>query len=277
MIYSDDRLENFREYIMDSNFTNQPPYQQPPRQRPQMSRQQYINKRKRKRKAMMLRILAAFLVIAATVSIIAGAIILLKGRTFSGTYEREIDISDKVCGEIAVWLADIDDTGFEEEIDTDWVKSRTEPYTVREVIVLSDKDSGKDSYKRYIDPDSHSMLTDKVNSDIDKFLTEIIREKLVQKGYKEELSDDETSEIISQVLGTNASDYLSNNGISLIPSVSELSLSIIGTDTEQQGTYIFRGNNIEITAGDSTQTESIMKKKGTLVFTESGKVYNEKQ
>lgn len=225
----------------------------------------------------MLRILAAFLVIAATVSIITGAIILLKGRTFSGTYEREIDISDKVCGEIAVWLADIDDTGFEEEIDTDWVKSRTEPYTVREVIVLSDKDSGKDSYKRYIDSDSYSMLTDKVNSDIDKFLTEIIREKLVQKGYKEELSDDETSEIISQVLGTNASDYLSNNGISLIPSVSELSLSIIGTDTEQQGTYKFRGNSIEITTGDSTQTESIMKKKGTLVFTESGKVYNEKQ
>ena len=267
---------------MDSNFTNQQPYQQPqskqpPRQRPQLSRQQYINKRRRKRKAMMLRILAAFLVIAATVSIIAGAVILLKGRTFSGTFEREIDISDKVCGEIAVWLADIDDTGFEEEIDTDWVKSKTEPYTIREVIVLSDPESGKDSYKRYIDTDSYNALTDKVNSDIDKLFTEIIREKLVQKGYKEELSDDEASGIISQVLGMNTSDYLSANGISLVPSISELSLSITGTDGEQQGTYKMRGNNIEITAGGNTQTESIMKKKGTLVFTESGKVYNEKQ
>lgn len=257
---------------MDYNFTNygQTPQQRPPKRQSQMTRQQYINKRKRRRRAMMLRFFAVLAILLVVAGIIIGAVFLFKGKSYSGTFEREADISDRICGDIAVWLCDIDDS----EIDTSWVKSRTEPYTVKEIIELSAENSG---YSRHIDQDSYAKLTAKVNADLDKLLTEIIRDKLVQKGYKEEMTDEETSDIVKQVLGMSASEYLSANGISLVPAIEDLSSSILGSEAGENGTYKIHGSKIDLTINGNTQSEPIMKKKGTLVFTESGKVYNEKQ
>lgn len=239
----------------------------------QMSRRQYINKRKRRRRALMLRFFAVLAVLIATAGLIIGIILLIKGHSFSGTFTRKADVSDKICGDIALFLSDIDNP----DIDSEWVKNRVEPYIVTEVIALSPEGSAKDSYSRFIDPDSYALLNDKVNSDLDKLLNEIIKDKLIEKGYKEDMSDEETASLVNTVLGMSTSDYLVSNGISLLPPLDELSLSIIGSKEVQNGTYKIHGNSMDIEINGNKQTESIIKKKGTLVFTAGGKVYNEEQ
>lgn len=250
---------------MDQDFRNYGmPQQVPPRPtRPQqMTRQQYVNKRKKRRKAMMLRARAILAVLVIVVGLVLGAILLFKGKSYAGTFERDIDITDRVASDIAIWLSDIDDM----EIDSAWVKSRVEPYVVTEVLTLSDDDA----YSLEVGADSYAKLTAKVNGDLDALLTEIIRDKLVQRGFKEEVSNEEAAQITKEVLGMSASEYLQTNGISLVPDKEEIIAS-------KKGTFSMRGNKITIDDGSGSVTETIIKKKGTLVFTDSGRVYNEKQ
>lgn len=238
-----------------------------------MTRKQYIEKRKRRRRAMMLRVLAALTVFLVIAGIIVGIVFLIKNHSFSGTFSREVDISDRIYGDIALFLSDTDDT----EINSDWVKSRVEPYTVSEVIALAPEGSDKNSYLRYIDPQSYNKLSDKINSDLDKLLTEIVKDRLVEKGYKDDMTDEETAALVNQILGMSASEYLLSNGISLTPALSDLSLSLIGTQSDQKGSFKIHGNYIDIEVDGQSQSEPIIREKGTLVFTESGRVYNEKQ
>ena len=233
------------------------------RQRPQqMSRQQYVNKRRRRRKAMMLRFFAIFAIAICAVLLVIGAIFLFKGKSYSGTFEREIDVTDRVSADIALWLSDIDDM----EIDSGWVKSRVEPYVVKETLTLSDDDV----YSAQIDSDSYNALTDKVNADIDTLLTEIIRDKLIEKGYKDEVSDEEAAQITKDVLGMSASMYLQSAGISLVPTINEISEPL-------EGEFSMHGNKITYSVNGNEKSETIIKKKGTLVFAESGRVYYEKE
>lgn len=259
---------------MDHNFNDYgmpgPQGQRPQDTRPrQMSRQQYVNKRKRRRRAMMLRALAILAIVAVVVGIIVGGILLINSRTSSGVYEREVDVTDRVAADMAIWLTDIDGM----EIDSNWVTDRIESYTVTEVLTLSD-DNGK-TYARTIDQGSYTSLTNKVNEDIGRLLTEIIKDKLVKKGYKDALSDEEAADVARQVLGMSVSDYLVTNGISVVPSAEDIAESVIGS--AQSGSYSMHGNEITFQSQDVSETELLIKKKGTLVFTESGRVYNEKE
>ena len=235
-------------------------------QRQQRPPQRYIEKRRRRRKAIMMKVIAFFVLIIFIVGIVLG-IILLKGRNFTGTFEREVDVTELVSADIALWLSDIDGA----EIDTQWVKSRVEPYTVKEILTLSD------TYSRTVDPDSYTKLTQRVNDDIDKLLSEIIKDKLVEKGYKEQMTDEEALAITSQVLGMSASDYLSSNGISIVPSSEEISEVVTGSLNEVDLSFDKSGNKLTVTSENDSKTEHIIYKKGTLVFTESGRVYNEKE
>lgn len=235
-------------------------------QRQQRPPQRYIEKRRRRRKAIMMKVIAFFVLIIFIVGIVLG-IILLKGKSFTGTFEREVDVTELVSADIALWLSDIDGA----EIDTQWVKSRVEPYTVKEILTLSD------TYSRTVDPDSYAKLTQRVNDDIDKLLSEIIKDKLVEKGYKEQMTDDEALAITSQVLGMSASEFLSSNGISLVPTIDEIAEIVIGSANGLSCSFEKSGNKITITSQDVSETEQIIYKKGTLVFTESGRVYNEKE
>lgn len=235
----------------------------------QMTRQQYVRKRRRRRKIIMRRIIfvLSLLIIIGT---IVGGIIFFMGRSLSGTFEREADITDRVSADMAVWLSDINDP----EIDAEWVRSRASGYSIKEIMVLSDG-----QYTRSIDQDSYNKLTADVYSDLGRMLTEIIKGKLLEKGYKENMSDEETAQIATEILGMSISDYLKSSELPIILPIQELASSIFNSDPgmNEAGTYKVRGGKITVNTGSETISETIINKKGTLVFTESGKIYNEKK
>lgn len=234
----------------------------------QMTRQQYVRKRRRRRKIIMRRILFVFVMLILLGALIAGAVFLLKGRSNSGTFERNVDITDKVTSDMAMWLSDIN----EPEIDADWVRGRVGNYSVKEILVLSDG-----NYLRSIDQDSYNNLVAAVYSDLARLLTEVIKDRLTASGYKENLTNEETAQISAEILGMSIQDYLASSNLPVIQNLQDMTLTLFGTDVGTAGTYKMRGGKITESDGINTINETLIKKRGTLIFTESGRIYNEKK
>lgn len=235
------------------------------------------NKRRRRRRVMLRRILAVIIVLALLGGIVAAIFVLKeKGISFSkkidGTFTRDVDVTQIVTSDIAIWLSDIEGM----DIDAQWVGNRVEPYVVTETLTLTSSGSSGNAYIRTVDSDSYNKLTQKVNTDIDVLLAEIVKEQLLAKGYSDSVSDDDASRITTQVLGMSASEYLSSNGVSVAPTQEKLAEIVTGSSDSQSGTYSISGNEMTISINGVETTETIIRKKGVLVFTQSSRVYDEK-
>lgn len=242
--------------------------------------QEYVNqvdserrralRKKRHREAVIRRIIAIFSLVIIIGGIVT-TVFLMKGRTPSiyGTYERKIDITQQIVGSMAQWLSDIDDM----DIDNDYVAERVNSYYITETLSLAKDETGANIYIRKIDEASYNEIVQGVNADLDKLLTEIISQKLISKGYADNVTNDEAAQITSQVLGMSAGEYLAANGVCVAPYYENISKSLIGTATSQSGTYNLKKNVITISLNGEEKTETILFENGVLVFSESGRVY----
>ena len=227
-------------------------------------------RKKRHREAVIRRIIA----IVSFVIIIVGiglTIFALKQRTPSieGIYERKIDITQSVNAAMVKWLSSIGD----DEIDEDYVAQRIQSYYITENLTLSKDENGVKTYSRSIDESSYDEVISGINSDLNAMLCEIISGQLVDKGYADNVTKEEAEQIAQQVLGMSAGEYLTANDVQVGPQYDDVVRNVMGTDTNQSGTYDLKKNTITITLNGNETTENIMFDKGTLVFRESGRVY----
>lgn len=234
-------------------------------------------RKKRRRRVLLRRILAVIIMLSLLGGIVAGVFVLKKKgisltRKTEGTFNRNVDVTATIASDIAIWLSDIDGI----DIDEKWVSDRIEPYVINETLTLIAGNIGESVYTRTIDQQSYELLTQTVNSDMDMLLGEIVKEKLIGSGYGDSVSDEEASQITREVLGMNASEYLLSNGVQIVPTIEELTEEVLGDAGGQSGSYSVSGNEMTISINGEQITETIIKKKGVLVFTNSGRVYEEK-
>lgn len=181
-------------------------------------------------------------------------------------YSREVDATDALCGNMAVWLSTIDGTS----IDTAWVKDRcNEKFTVIFELTLSGGGKVK-NYSEEMNAESYDKLADQVDNTLEDILSEIIAEKLMDAGYAESVQPSEAKSLAQQILGVNVSEYIKENGVNLVPSSEEMEhMYSIG-----KGSYRMSKGQMNFSPEDGKPfSETVIQKKNTMVLTDSNIVY----
>lgn len=233
-----------------------------------------VRNRRRQKQQRMRRIILTIVLTLAVIGLLGAAAYIIiqhlperSGSSGSETvYEREVDVTDAIAGNIAVWLSTIDGT----DIDTTWVKDRCDgKFIVKLELVLGSAGSEK-TYEERINGASYDKLTDKVDETIDDILSEIIAEKLVDSGYSEAVQSSEAKSITAQILGMSASDYIKENGVILVPSEEEMEqMYSLG-----KGSYRISKGQMNFSPDNGMPfSETVVQKKNMMVFTDSSIVY----
>jgi len=243
-----------------------------PRRRPdyrQDPRMAEVRRRRKKRQRTRRIIFFILLIILLVGAIGVGAYFLIKNmpgtKAGSDTYVREVNVTDMIAGNMAVWLSDIEG----EDIDALWVKSRCNDFTVRTVLTLG-KDADGSAFSDTIDENSYNALCGSVDDALNNILSEVIANRLISSGYAESVSSEEAANIAIQVLGMSMSDYIRENGVSIVPTMDELDAYI----TLGSGKYNISKGVITLnrTSGE-TVSENVIEKNNSFVLVDSGRVY----
>ena len=230
--------------------------------------------RKRRRKRQRIkRIILAIVLVLLIAGLIFGAVYILKSHVSTSAvkskdevYHRNIDLTDVVAGDMALWLSTLDDSS----MDTAWVKEKCGEITVTSTLTLGKDENGDKTFTEVIDDGAYNSLSGSVDSSLSKILSEIIAIELVNEGYAESVSTEEAASLATQILGTDISSYVRENGVNIVPSIDILNDKYTlgsGTYEVSKGVATFNKNT-----GESF-TENIINKKDSLVLINSGKVY----
>ena len=251
----------------------------------QVRAQKKKKRRRARRRRAVLTILLVILILAAVCGIVFGIRYFIgnglsddtdadgtvsKSAVSSGggvVYSREVDITREIAANIALWLSDIEGT----DIDTDYVKDRCGEFKVRSSLTLYKDGFNKGTYEEAFDEASYNELQKLTDSVIDSILNEIIAERLVEAGYAETVTPEEAAVIVSSVLGSDASSYIKDNNVSLVPNLEKLSEEY----GMSSGEYSISKGMITFTdsVNGSKISENLIRKKNSLVLVDSNRVY----
>ena len=233
-----------------------------------------VRNRRRQKQLRRRRIILTIVLTLAVVALIGAAayIIMQHLPSRSGTggsetvYERDVDVTDAICGNMAVWLSTIDG----ENIDTAWVRDRCdEKLTVVFELTLS-KDGDNKTYSEALVSSSFDKLSDKVDSVLDDILSEIVAEKLVDAGYAESVQPAEAQSLAQQILGMSTSEYIRENGVNLVPTADEL----VEMYSLGEGTYRISKGQMNFSPDDGKPfSETVLQKKDMMILIDSNIVY----
>lgn len=209
-----------------------------------------------------------FLIILVIASAI-GAVIYFYNHynSINGKWTVTYDYTDEIASNIAVWMSDIEG----EDIDCAWVKSHGDKLEV-EVIFELNKDGLKNGfYKIYVDETSYKECADKSGQLVTACMEEVVLDKLVERNYKESLSKEEVSGIIREVLGCSMEEYLSNNGLLMIPAYESLNNKV-----SEEGTYTIGLSELTKVSGHGTEKVRFIIDRDSLILPEQGLIYRKK-
>lgn len=222
----------------------------------------------RRRRRSGMRVLATTLMAVIMLMLIGiiGSVVyyVLHLNSAKGSWVRYYDCTDEVAMNIALWMSDIEGTN----TDAQWVKSHTEKLELPIVFELQTEGLTGGKYSVYVDEASYRDCEGRVKSLAANCLTDIITDKLIENGYKDNMTTDETSVLINEILGCSMEDYLANNGLSFIDSYDSINGKYF-----REGEY--KLNLHYITRTDSTDSvkERYLTDEDKLILPEQGVVY----
>ena len=224
-----------------------------------------LSKQQRRKRRRIRRIcVTVFLVILAVVILMTG----LRLRTlsaFSGEYTRYIDITDRVVSNIAVWLSDVEGA----QVDSEWVRSRTEDMIVSTELSFNPKGLKRGSYTEELNNPSYGECEDRAYLLTADCLRELIIKRLSLIGYADSLTDEEADALVKEALGMSLDSYIKNAGIHFMPDYNELTGEVTRT-----GDYRIRGNSITWERDGQEATDEFRRGRDSLIIVEPGYIYS---
>ena len=221
-------------------------------------------RKKRKRRRIITTTVIALLAVALTVIILMSVLRLRTLQAFKGDYTRTMDVTDRVVSNIAVWLKDVEG----DDVNADWVKSRTDPFILTTTLSFDPQGLKKGSFTEELNEPSYSECSDKAYVLTAECLKELIIKRLTLIGYAESLSDEEADALITEALGMTLDSYIKNADIKIMPDHNKLANELTRT-----GDYSIKKMTIEWTRSGEDITDTFKTAGDTLIIVEPGYIY----
>lgn len=202
--------------------------------------------------------------VALAVVILMAGLRLKTLRSFSGEYRRSIDLTDRIAANIAVWLQDVEGA----DVDTEWVRSRTEPMYAYAELSFNRKGLKKGTFTEELSNPSYSECEDAAYRLCADCLKELIVKRLIMTGYAESISDETADKLINDALGMTLDNYIKNAGVEIMPDYNEL-VQEVG----RNGDYRISGNTVQWERGGETVTDEFRRADSSLIIVEPEYVY----
>lgn len=209
-------------------------------------------------------ILVCIICIIFAALICLAAALIMKEKDISGSWKREINLTDEAVNNIAMWMADIEG----EEITFDWVKSQTEDIVVPVVLEVQKSDQKTGEFKQYVDQADYEVCEKQVETLLASCMEDVLSRKLEQAGYGDNLDPTKAGEIAEEVLGSSVEDYLKDMGIDMLPSYESFAenLNISGVYTLDKGTMLWE-------SAKGTFSKTYVKQKDFLIFPDEEMIF----
>ncbi len=227
-----------------------------------------FTKQQRRRRRRIVRILTTIAMAVLAVVILMSAMRIKTLNAFEGEYRRPVDLTERITANIAVWLQDVEGA----DVDTEWVRSRTEPMYIYSDLSFDRNGLRKGTYTEALDETSYSECEDKAYSLCADCLRELIIKRLVITGYAESIDNDTADRLVTDALGMTLDNYIKNAGVKIMPDHDELSGEIV-----RSGEYRIKGNFVSWERAGTTVTDEFRRAGDSLIIVEPEYVYRRLQ
>ena len=183
---------------------------------------------------------------------------------FRGDYIRQLDITDRVVTNAAIWLKDVEGADVTEE----WVRNKTDGIETSVSLSFDPSGHNKGNFSEEIDTSGYAGCKEESTALLCGCLKELIKKRLEMVGYGKDMSLEDVDELITQALGMTLDSYLNNAGISATPDFDRLEETV-----GRSGEYKIRRNLITWERDGAMVSEHFTTGRGALTITEPSFVY----
>ena len=239
-----------------------------------------IKRQKRKKRIRRIKIKAVVSTLVIVAILLVATYMVRKSLSLGqieGSWTREVDVTDQVACETAIWLSDVGGMDTSQE----WIHEKLGSLTYTSVLTFEKTGLGKGEFSEVVDKESYEACKDDTYRAVARCLEDIIARRLDMAGYGEELSEEDAKKVVSEVLGVSTEQYLKEKGVDMLPAI-EVEEGI----NNRSGAYSLSGSSITWTCtsdvhGDKPEeinengqvTESISFVDDMLVIPEDSRVY----
>lgn len=223
------------------------------------------NRRRRRRRARSFALTMVFILLLIIVGF--GGFLtyyVMHYNSVNGKWVTKLDYTDEMVAKVALWMSDVKGA----DIDIDFVKSYADDMTIDVIMELNKEDLTSGTYKVYVDESSYKDFAGKAQKLQASCLEAVITDKLVESGYKDNMTAEETGALVSQILSCSMEEYLINNELTIMPSFEDVNGQVVS-----DGTYKLNMDTITRSSSAGLVKEKYTVDDGVLVLLEQGIIY----
>lgn len=231
-------------------------------------------RRKKKNRAIII-VLTAIIMIMLTAAVIIGLSLSSNKRypNLEGEYEGELEISELVYANAALWLSDIQ--GY--EVLASDISDSIGPVNVNVTMSVEKAKRGTGTYNIALNEDSYLSCVHKVNAGLSQILEEAVTLRLSDLGYDFDEENTTYDGIVKTALGSDLLEYLNGCELNIVPSLDELRAIC-----NEKGEYSVEDGNMSLVvkpeSGNEYTEEHIFIYDGEkLAFTDDDYVFTKKK
>ena len=182
------------------------------------------------------------------------------GRSLSGEWTAELDLTEQAAVTAFIWLQDIEGVS----VSLEDVESRMEKLTIQVDLNLEATTGHEGTFRCGILPESYNVCEQAACEAFAAVFRELLAERLRMAGYTGSTGEEDLEALVTETFGMSTVSYLMTCGPALLPSLEELQAQYDGSGTYEaaEGILTRRYDN------GTVKTENYVRENFSLVLSE---------
>ncbi|MCH5345160.1 MAG: hypothetical protein J1E64_14095 [Acetatifactor sp.] len=157
------------------------------------------------------------------------------GRSLSGEWTAELDLTEQASVTAFIWLQDIEGVS----VSLEEVESCMQKLTVQVDLNLDAATNSKGAFRRGIRPESYDVCEQAAYEAFAEAFRELLAERLRMAGYMGGTDEEGLEALVTETFGMSTVSYLMDSGPALLPSLEDLQAQYDGSGTYEAAEGIF--------------------------------------
>ncbi|MCH5271956.1 MAG: hypothetical protein J1E83_14650 [Lachnospiraceae bacterium] len=149
------------------------------------------------------------------------------GRSLSGEWTAELNLTEQAAATAFIWLQDIEGVS----VSFQDVESGMQKLTVQVVLNLEATTGSEGAFHCSILPESYNMCEQAAYEAFAAIFRELLAERLRMAGYTGDTDKDDLEALVTETFGMSTVSYLMTYGPALLPSLEDLQARYEGSGT----------------------------------------------